>query len=73
MPFAPVVMTYGLEGGQRAGDRKDDVQHEDGLDARQNDMAELLELVGAIDFRGLVQRSVDRHHCADEQDHVLPR
>lgn len=72
MPLAPEVMTYGaFEGGQRAGDRKDDVQHQDGLDARQDDVLELLPLVGAVDFGRLVQRRIDRHHGADEQDHVL--
>ena len=34
-------------------------------------MLELLPLVGAVDFGRLVQRRIDRHHGADEQDHVL--
>ena len=43
------------------------------LDAWQNDVFELLPSVRTVDFGRLVQRRIDRHHGADEQNHVLTK
>ena len=60
-----------LEDGQGSGDREDQVQDDDCLDAGEGHILELLPAVRAVDRCGLIQGLVHRCHRADEQDHVL--
>ena len=60
-----------FEGAQRTGNGKNDIERDDRLNARQNDVLELLEFIRAVDGSCLVKRRVNRHDGTDEEDHVL--